>query len=89
MVTPLVDQRRPGLMASMFVCGGYQSCGTEPLTCRKVKVSVIQSCPTLFDPMDCSQPGSSVHRILQARISEWVAILFSRKSSQPSKPCSI
>ena len=33
--------------------------------------------------MDCSQPGSSVHGILQARILEWVAILFSRGSSQP------
>ena len=34
---------------------------------RKVKVLVIQSCPTLCDPMDCSLPGSSVHRILQAK----------------------
>ena len=33
---------------------------------------VVQSCPTLCDPMDCSQPGSSVHGILQARILEWV-----------------
>ena len=41
---------------------------------RKVKVLVTQSCPTLCDPMDCSQPGSSVHGILQARVLEWVAI---------------
>ena len=33
----------------------------------------LQSCPTLDDPMDCNPPGSSVHRILQARILEWVA----------------
>ena len=33
--------------------------------------------------MDCSQPGSSVHGMLQARILEWVAISFSRGSSQP------
>ena len=33
--------------------------------------------------MDCSLPGSSVHGILQARILEWVAISFSRRSSQP------
>ena len=39
---------------------------------------VPQSCPTLFDPMDCSLPGSSIHEILQARILEWVAISFSR-----------
>ena len=44
---------------------------------------VAQSCPTLFDPIDCSSPGSSVHRILQARILEWVAISFSMGSSQP------
>ena len=35
---------------------------------------VAQLCPTLCDPMDCSQPGSSVHRILQVRILEWVVI---------------
>ena len=44
---------------------------------------VTQSCPTLCDPVDCSPPGSSVHGILQARILEWVAISFSRGSSQP------
>ena len=44
---------------------------------------VTQSFLTLCDPMDCSPPGSSVHGILQARILEWVAISFSRGSSQP------
>ena len=44
-------------------------------------VFVTQLCLTLFDPMDCSPPGSSVHGILQARILEWVAIPFSRGSS--------
>ena len=38
-------------------------------------------CPTLYDPMDCSLPGSSVHGILQARILEWVVIAFSSGSS--------
>ena len=33
--------------------------------------------------MDCSPPGCSVHRILQARILEWIATPFSRGSSQP------
>ena len=42
-----------------------------------------QSCMTPCDPMDCSLSGSSVHRILQARIREWVAISFSRGSSWP------
>ena len=38
----------------------------------------LQTCLTLCDPMDSSPPGSSVHRILQARILEWVATSFSK-----------
>ena len=38
---------------------------------------LLQSCPTLCDPIDGNPPGSSVHRILQARILEWAAISFS------------
>ena len=44
---------------------------------------LLQSCPTLCDPMDCSLPGSSVHGILQARIPEWVAMPSFRGSSRP------
>ena len=44
---------------------------------------VAQSCLTLCDSMDCSLPGSSVHRILQVRILEWVAMPSSGGSSQP------
>ena len=44
---------------------------------------VAQSCLSLCDPMDYSLPGFSVHGISQARILEWVAISFSRGSSQP------
>ena len=43
---------------------------------------VAQSFPTLCDPMDCSLPDSSVHGIFQAKVLEWVAISFSRVSSQ-------
>ena len=50
----------------------------------KVKVLVVQSCPTLCDPMDCSTPGSSVRGILQARILQWVANPSSRVSSLPT-----
>ena len=48
------------------------------LQCMKVKSEseVAQSCPTLSDPMDYSLPGSSVHRIFQARVLEWGAIGF-------------
>ena len=53
---------------------------------REKKSSVVlvaQLCLTPFDPMDCSPPGSSVHGILQPRMLEWVAMLFSMGSSQP------
>ena len=46
---------------------------------------IAQSCPTLYDPKDCSPPGSSVHGASQARILEQVAISFSRGSSRPRK----
>ena len=49
----------------------------------KMKVKVSKSCPTSCIPMDCSLPGSSVYRIFQARMLEWVAISFSRGSSRP------
>ena len=45
---------------------------------------VAHSCPTLCNPMDCSLPdSSSVRGIFQARILEWIAISFSKRSSQP------
>ena len=52
---------------------------TWVLCCAKL----LQSCPALCDPMDCSLPGSSVHGVLQARILEWVAMPSSRGSSRP------
>ena len=51
---------------------------------KTVKAKVAQSCPTLCNPM-----GSTVHGILQARILEWVAIPFSRGSSQPRSPTGV
>ena len=48
----------------------------------KVKVSITLLCLTLCNPVDYGPPGSSVHGIFQARILEWVAISFSRGSSQ-------
>ena len=53
------------------------------LTICTLACSVTQLCLTLWNPMDCSLPGSSVHGISQARILEWVAISSSRGSSQP------
>ena len=50
------------------------------LQCMKVKSQseVVQSYPTLRDPMDRSLPGSSIHGIFQARVLEWGAIAFSK-----------
>ena len=42
---------------------------------------LLQSCLTLYDPMDCKPPGSSVCGILQARILEWFYMPFSKWSS--------
>jgi len=43
----------------------------------KSESEVVQSCPTLSDPMDCSLPGFSAYGIFQARVLEWGAIAFS------------
>ena len=56
------------LVAKCFECFTWDCC------CYVV----TKSCPVLYDPMDCSPPGSSVHGILQARVLEWAAISFSR-----------
>ena len=45
---------------------------------ESMKVNIAQACPTLCDPMDYV-----VHGILQARVLEWVAVPFSRRSFQP------
>ena len=50
---------------------------------RKKESEGTQSCPTICDPMDCSLPCFSEHGIFPARVLEWVAISFSRVSSQP------
>ena len=47
----------------------------------EVKVLITQSYPTLCDPVDCSPLGFSICGILQARILEWVVMMFSRGSS--------
>jgi len=51
----------------------------------KSESEVAQLCLTLNDPMDCSQPGSSIYGIFQARVLEWGAIAFSNKSIRIAK----
>ena len=56
---------------------------TKELSVVCLCAKLLQSCPTLYDPVDCSPPGSSALGILQARLLEWVAMPSSRGSSQP------
>ena len=56
-----------------FFLGLAPQLGSYILNCVPTCVSV-KSCPTLFDPVNCSLPGFSVHGISQARILEWVAV---------------
>ena len=50
-----------------------------------VRPKLLQLCPTLCDPMDCSLPGSSVHGIIPATILEWVVMPSSRGSFRTRK----
>ena len=56
--------------------------GWSPRRKELTQSEVAQLCLTLCDPMDCSLPGSSIREIFQARVLEWVAISFSRRSSR-------
>ena len=60
-----------------------QKCLVPGTSDYKEESLVTQSGLTLWDPMDCSLPGSFIHGIFQARVLEGVAISFSRGSSQP------
>ena len=62
---------------------GWETMAKSFIFLEHPPMKVAQSCPTFCDPMDCRPPGSSVHRILQARILEWVAISTFRGSSLP------
>ena len=70
-------------------CSNLPSGGHHCHWCRihpsfyQVKMKVAHSCPILCDPTNCSPSGSSVHRILQARLLEWIVMPFSRGSSWP------
>ena len=59
---------------------------SSPITSWQMcSAKLLQLCPTLCNPMDCSLPGSSVHGIFQARILRWVSISSSRESSQDGR----
>ena len=73
-----------GLFDSDSFIYSYIKCLHKAFFVSWKKSEVTQLCLTLCDPMDCSLPGSSIPGILQAGILEWVAISFSKRSSQPS-----
>ena len=89
--SPVIRTRQAGNHSTSFIVCSSGSApeysGDMPLFTLTllgyVEVLLTQSYPTLCDPMDCSSPGSFVCGILQARILEWVAISFSRGSSEP------
>ena len=73
-----------GLYSISLLNVTWQSGWEESLGGNEVKWSeVAQSCLSLCDPVDCRPPGSSVLGIFQARILEWVAISFYRRSPDP------
>ena len=71
-----IPNPNPALQADSLLLGHQESQDS-------MLVFVSQSCQTLCDPVDYSPPGSSVRGNLQARILEWVATSFSRRSSRP------
>ena len=66
------------LSVTLFQSGGLVGLvpHTKELSVVCVCAKLLQSGPTLYDPVDCSPPGSSALGILQARILEWVAMSF-------------
>ena len=85
-ITESMDMNMSRLREVVKAPGGagvQQSMGSQNLG-HDISCACMLSHVRLFvTPVDCSLPGSSVHGILQARILEWVAISFSRGSSQP------
>ena len=79
-------------MASFLRSASFLSCfhiSLETLQGTKKEATINDCwwntwvCLTLWDPIDCSRRGFSIHGILQARILEWVTVSFSRGSSRP------
>ena len=67
-------------MATSFLSDpGGTVCRVFPAAAAAAKL--LQSCPTLCDPIDGSPPGTPIPGILQARTLEWVAISFSKAVS--------
>ena len=81
--TNIKEQSHPLLSLYIWLLNKYlqELLFVELMECES---EVTQSCPTVWDSMDCSPPGSSIHGLCQARGLEWVAISFCRGASGPS-----
>ena len=79
----VVKQEMARVNVDILGIGELKWTGTGEFNSSESESEVAQLCLTLCDPMDCSLPGSSVHGIFQATVLEWIAISFSRGSSQP------
>ena len=75
----LTQESNPGLLHCMQILYRLSHKGSPyiEVTAAAATAKLLQSCPTLCNPIDSSPLGSSVPGILQARILEWVAISFS------------
>ena len=87
-VEDFVSCQTGGLVSKESACnardpGSIPGSGSSPGEKKMKESEVFQSCPTLYNHMDCSLPGFSIHGIFQARVLEWVAISFFKGSSQP------
>ena len=81
-LSPFYSSRKSRDRADMWTQVFQTHCVT-PLYLGCMHAKSLQLCPNLYDPRDCSLPGSSVHGILQAGILKWVAVPSSRGSSWP------
>ena len=75
-------ETEPASLASPALAGSFFTI-TPPAAAAAAAAKSLQSCLTLCDPADSSLLGSSVPRILQARILEWVVISFSNALGSP------
>ena len=80
------ESANPVIKATSLICLLHRQLGSLPLM-PPVCAQSLQSCLTLYDPMDSSPTGSSVHGVVLARILEWVAISSSWVSSRLRASC--
>ena len=71
-LTLLIYKVREGMLNSIYLPHILKR-----LHAAAAAAKLLQLCPTLSNPMDCSPPGSSIHGIFQERVLEWGAIAFS------------